>query len=266
MPTAYHGAMSDLPPPPGAPPPPPPHGSLPPGYVAYQAGGAAGVGPLAGVRKLAGGIVVLTALTALTGLAAPFVTAGLKGPAEDFLAGELSEDDFRGKYVALPAAQSLSGVLQLATAVVTMIWMYRMVSNCRRMQRRGVWAPLWAVFSWFLPPCVFVLPLLMLRELWKASDPDIPLGTDHWKQSAVPAILPIWWVLFGLVPLVLGLISGINQFSGGFSADTDAIAQNIIDTAGLSWATALVGIAAGAAYIVLVRQLTDRHARLTREP
>ena len=56
-----------------------------------------------------------------------------------------------------------------------MIWMYRMAANHRALQRNGTWAPGWAIGGWFLPPGgLYIIPFLMFRELWKASDPNGP--------------------------------------------------------------------------------------------
>jgi hypothetical protein len=261
--------MSDIPPPPGPPPPPPPPppgANLPPGYTAYQPGAPTGVGPLKGVRKLGTAIVVLVAICAVATLVSPLLIPQVEDSARDYLAGRISEDDFVSDWLTFSAIGGLVGLLTLAAAVITMIWMYRMASNHRQLRRQGTWAPLWAVFGWFLPPCViYAIPMLMFRELWKASDPDVPLGSDQWKQSRVSPVVIVWWVIFGLAPLVFIAANGADQFGGGFGADTEDAAQNIIDTAGTAWPSALVNVAAAAAYVVLVRQVTARHARLIRE-
>ena len=60
------------------------------------------------------------------------------------------------------------GALQIAAAVVVIIWMYRLAWNHRALHRGGTWGPAWAIGGWFLPPIVYVIPTLMLHELWKA--------------------------------------------------------------------------------------------------
>ena len=53
--------------------------------------------------------------------------------------------------------------------------MYRIATNVRAFQRQTTWSPLFAIFGWMLPPFVlYVIPFLMLRELWKASDSEQP--------------------------------------------------------------------------------------------
>ena len=58
-----------------------------------------------------------------------------------------------------------------------MIWMFKMAKNVRALGRQGLrYAPGWAIGGWFVPPCVlYVVPWLMFRELWKASDPEPPI-------------------------------------------------------------------------------------------
>ena len=61
---------------------------------------------------------------------------------------------------------------QIALAVCVMVWMWRAARNLRVAGRTdATWAPGWAVGGWFCPPCIFVIPWLMLQELWKGSAP-----------------------------------------------------------------------------------------------
>ena len=85
--------------------------------------------------------------------------------------GGLSDDEFRDAIGPLNAVQLIVGLATLATFIVTIIWMYRIATNVRAFQRRTTWSPLFAIFGWMLPPFVlYVIPFLMFRELWKASD------------------------------------------------------------------------------------------------
>ncbi len=87
----------------------------------------------------------------------------------------MSEDDFNEAIAPYTAVQLIVGLATIATFIVTTIWMYRLATNVRAFRRDTTWSPLFAIFGWMLPPIVlYVIPFLMLRELWKASDRDRP--------------------------------------------------------------------------------------------
>jgi hypothetical protein len=225
------------------------------------------------LRRVGGLATALTILTALTGVMTLLsaVVAGLAlDEAEDFLAGRISEDDFLTAY----APSVLLGVAQSATflgaVVLTMLWMQRIAANHRTIGRVGRWSPGWAIGGWFLPPLyLYLIPFLVLREMWRASDPDVPLDDDRWKQGGVSPVLPVWWVLYGLVPLALLVVSIVQGSSmiagGGFTGDSTDLAELIDEQYPLTLTSGVVTLAAAVAWVLLVRGLTARHRRLTGE-
>jgi hypothetical protein len=155
----------------------------------------------------------------------------------------------------------------LTTAVLTIIWMYRIAKNVRASGRSTTWQPAFAIFGWFLPPGVlYVIPFLVLRELWKASDPDTKDGGDGWRRSADNPILWLWFALFGLVTAVLFAVQLASGDMDSIAApDTTSVAEGLADMGALAWLSPLVTLAAAGAWVVFVRQLTARHRRLTNE-
>jgi hypothetical protein len=248
------------------PPPPPPPGLVPPpGYTAYDAPPTQrGVGRIGGLAKA---VVILTAIVAVGSLLTAVLSAGVTQDAEDFLAGELSESDFETAIAPVNGVQLVTGLATLAAGVLTIVWAYRIANNVRAFGRVTTWSPLFAIFGWFLPPMVlYVIPFLVLRELWKASDPSDVDGTDRWKQQADNRVLWLWFLLFGLVPAAL-LVVQIGSFAtaGLPAGDMESVAETLEDFAVLGWVAAIVNVAAAATWIVFVRQLTARHIRLTGE-
>jgi hypothetical protein len=226
------------------------------------------------VRGLATAIVVLTVIIAAATLLSTVLSATVSGDAEDYLAGRISESDFEDALAPLSTVQLLTGVATLATGVLTMIWMYRVASNVRALGRRTTWHPLFAVFGWFLPPLVlYVIPFLMLRELWKASDPEryevdagSPADERHWRRSGENAALWVWFVMFGLAPLLLVVVQVNTLATEGIpDSDLESVADSLDDFGAVSVAAALLNIVAAVAWVLVVRQLTDRHAELTAE-
>jgi hypothetical protein len=258
------------PPPPPAVPPPPPNLSPPPGYVGY--GDAGSVSPAARTRGLARWIVIMTAVVAVATVVTTILSASISTDAQDFLGGSMSEDDFRDALGPLSTAQVVAGLATLATGILTMIWMYRIASNLRSFGRRTTWHPLFAVFGWFLPPLIlYVIPFLMLRELWKASDPGAaePAGEDRgrgWRAGRESPVLWAWFALFGIIPAVLILTQANSLATDGLpSGDIESVADSLDNFGAGATVVALVNVVAAVTWVLVVRQLTDRHTALTRE-
>lgn len=220
------------------------------------------------MRGLSKFIVALTALSGIGSLLALAVSPSVADRAGEFLDGSISEDDFLESYGPLAIAQLLQGVATIAIAVLTMIWMFRMASNARLLGRSTFWHPSWAVFGWFLPPFVlYVIPFLMLRELWKASSSEHPAGGDDWRSAGGSPALWVWFVLFGLAPTVLAAIQFDAVIGGGFGgSDAEDVAELVDEFGAFEVATGVVGALGAVAWIVVVLQLTARHRAFTREP
>ena len=251
--------MTDLPP------PPPPNLGPPPGYIAYGGAGAVpqGAQSIGGLTKA---LVVLLIIMIPLQILVVIGTININEKAKDFLNGVISRSEFEDATQA--NVGTFAGLLIIPVAVLTIIWMYRMASNLRVLGRHGAtWAPGWAIGGWFVPPCVlYVVPWLMFKELWRGSDPDVGYGDPSWKQGRVAPIVTIWWVMYGLLPLVgiLTAASIFSQFSAG-GADIDDLAEQYDKWATVNVGMAVIGIGTTAVYLMLVRQLSARHMRATRE-
>ena len=127
------------------------------------------------------------------------------GEAEDYLAGV-------DRQAGVPATGSstysivpvIGSALQLAAAV------HRHdhldvpcgLEPSARLHRGGTWGPGWAIAGWLLPPFVCVIPTLMLVEMWKASDPDVPIGGDWRTKTRRPAGGRCGCVLYTVGPVM----------------------------------------------------------------
>jgi len=247
-------------PPPNAPPPPPPNMAPPPGYVPY---GASTQGAYATFQRIGGlakwlKIVLIVLIPVL--LWTTINSFSVRSEAKDFIANRTTEKEFKDKLAASAGIGVLSFVVLVAVAVLTIIWMFRIAKNLQAMNRVATWKPGWAIAGWFVPPLVlYVVPFLMFRDLWKGSDPD----TMHdWRTNRVAPIVTIWWILFGLVPLVT-ITATFSTFS--LNNSTSKQANDLVDRFGVSIAASLAQIAAALCFLVLVRQLTARHQQVTYE-
>jgi hypothetical protein len=245
------------------PPPPPPTGLIaPPGYAGYTASPFGSVA-LKRVKGLSVAATVLVAASALLPVASILARNAIVGDAEQYLAGSTTSTDFTEAIISWLLIGMLVGVATLAAAVLTMIWMFRVAGNHRTLHRGGTWGPGWGIGAWFAPPLLYVIPTLMLNELWKASDPSVPVG-GAWRQSKRSPLPFVWFVLYSIVPLIVTATQTGDLFSQ-FGGSETALAEQIIADQTDTYVTTAVGIASAAVFVVLVRQITDRHRRLTGE-
>ncbi|MFM7251954.1 MAG: DUF4328 domain-containing protein [Ilumatobacteraceae bacterium] len=270
--------MSDFPPPPPPPGsiPPPPDMTPPPPYGGQGAPLGYGMparsfSRIGGISKVLGGLfatmIVFQALSVIGVVQAA-------NRAQRFLDGRIDEDAFETAS-GIELLSSVTTLLTVGLMVLTIIWMFRIAKNLRAMGRTGLsWAPGWAIGGWFLPPCIFVIPWLVLQELWKASDPDVAPADPSWKQRPVTPLLHVWWVLYGLLPIV-GAAVGLSAawdvlrtaIENGFDEANAATvtAQSLVDGRVGNVVGGLAQVAAAAIFMVIVRQLAERHMRCTGE-
>ena len=233
----------------------------PPNYVAYGDPNYRGFASLQNVGGIARVIGILMMIIIPLDAASVLVGFGLRSKARDFLGGIITEAAFKRSFGLSVVISSATSLAMLATFVLTIVWMFRMAKNQQAMGRIGTWVPGWAVGGWFLPPCVlYVIPYLMMRDLWKSSDPNS--GPD-WKKNPVAPLVTVWWVLYGLLPILFITVTfGTSNIRGETTLNA---AKNLNDTFVASTLSSIVQIAAGVAYLMLVRELTARHKLVINE-
>ena len=238
----------------------------PPGYVAYGNSPT----PFTALRRVGGlsvAVMVLTAIVAVGTVATTILTAAVAQDAKEFLSGDSSDDEFRDAIAPVNAVQLVVGLATLATFVLTIVWMYRIATNIRAFQRQTTWSPLFAIFGWMLPPFVlYIIPFLMLRELWKASDASQPDDPESWRTSNDTPLVWAWFVLYGIAPVILLIFSVGSFIDGGLSSGSlDSLAETFDDFGALAVVSAVVTLSAAIVWILFVKQLTARHKQLTNE-
>lgn len=238
----------------------------PPGYTPYQTGPTP-TGRLGRIGGLATATMILTALAGLATAAASFLSIPATDKAKDFLAGRITEDEFNDSYTSVQVLQVISSPLALAAGVLTIIWMYKIANNVRTFGRKTTWLPVFSIVGWVLPPIINLIPFLVLRELWKASNPAPAHGDDGWKSSNDNPLLYLWFLVYGLVPLVILVLTFGPTVDGVLNGSGDATitAESLRDTSSYTLVTAVTTVIATVAWIVFVKQLTSRHIALTGE-
>ena len=244
-------------------PPPPPNLSPPPGYVAYGAPGSAphGTQPIGGIAKPLGILMMILIPVQVLGVIS---TISISSTAKDYLDGAISEAKF--KDTVSGGVTQIGGLLVIPVAVLTMIWMMRMAKNLRALGRTGAtFSPGWAIGGWFTPPCaIYVVPWLMLKELWRGSDPEVAATDPSWKTGRVSPLITAWWVMYGLLPLA-GFATAAGLIAGLQDVDSRDLAEQFDKYASINIVLGIIGIGTAVVYLMIVRQLSARHMKAIGE-
>lgn len=259
----FDGSEPRSPEAPPPPPPPPPDLAPPPGYTAYSPNLSSSL-PLKRVGGLAKAIVVVLAVYVVGTLIQIAALPAFVDSSRDFRDGAISRAQFRDDFGQFQLAGSLGGLAQLALVVLSVIWLYRIVKNHVSIGRQVTWKPWAAIAGWVLPPLLFIIPLLLLREHWKAADPTVAPGDDSWRRNGENPMIWVWFVVYSLVPIVFSVL-GADQQIRSFGANLENLADMYVDSRGALIAQSVVGIIAAVVWGVLVRQFTQRHTRLSGE-
>ena len=171
-------------PPPGAPPPPP----IP-------------VAATTTWRSLRG---LTTALTVLLWLAAADAVFGVVAYINRInVLGDIIDGRFDSDIVQraddsrdlLNAATTIMGLLSLAIFVLIIIWMFRAMKNNETLGRSNArLSPGWESAAGSFPLANFVIPVLILQDLWRGSDPGSPRNDPGWRTTSGSALVAWYWV------------------------------------------------------------------------
>jgi len=97
-------------------------------------------------------------------------------------------------------------IITLISAVLFLMWLYRVRGNLPALgidQTR--WTPEWAIAWWFVPVMNVFRPFQIMRETWKATDPEAT-GED-WRYHPGSSLVCWWWAAF--------LASNLLNVAGG---------------------------------------------------
>ena len=219
--------------------------------------------PLKRVGGVTTAAIVLVAVSALVAVLTVLVGQSFSDEAETYLADGMSNTEFVEEVAPYLLLTLLQGAVSIAAAVLVIIWMFRIAKNHRTLRRVGTWGPGWAIGGWFLPPLLYIIPTLMFRELWKASDPDVPVGGD-WKSGRTSPLVWVWFVLYSLVPVILLFAQGGDTL-GSLGGSEDQLAEQLTGSQTSVVIATAVTIAGAVAFVALARALTSRHRRLIGE-
>lgn len=214
------------PPPPGPDPqmPAPPPAAPPPGYYGQATAPqpppgrtpAAAYGPPPRWRSLRGITAALTWLMSVHIVLMALLVIGVLNHLR--VLGDKERDGFvfDTKAVndanAFPAAMIiLSTLVGLALFVLLVIWLYRAAKNNEALGRQNPrLGPGWAIGGWFIPVANFVIPFIVMDDVWRGADPSIPRGDPRWRRTSTLGAIWAWLVtaVIFVVPSVIASSTG----------------------------------------------------------
>ncbi len=201
-------------------------------------------------RPLAGGGLAAQALLAVAALAKGVLIWGLiqeRSLLGDLRSGVEVTTSRRSDSDALVSAATNAGsILVFIVAVPFVFWFYRAYANgpiitlgkYRNKRDNKI-----AAWSWFIPVVNAVLPMLIAKEIWKAS-------ADPVKGATQPVPVYAWWALW----FVGNVLTGVAGSSPGGAPTIDSLM--VSNTIGL--AAAVIGLGAAVLAIVVVSLVTNR--------
>ncbi len=219
------------------------------------------------IGKVSWALVLTLGMIVALGLVSLALNFSFRDNIRDFARGETAslEDAVGGDLDTLLGIGLLTSLATLGAAALTMLWMWRMATNSVAMGRVGDWKPSWAIWGWFVPPCVlYVIPYLMLKDLWRASADQVEINTASPGAVRVPVLIHAWWLFYGLVPLIsvtLVFGRGVADRNQSVRLQARRFEDDFLRQTVLSISTLLAAVA----FIMIVRQLSVRHRRLTGE-
>ena len=118
--------------------------------------------------------------------------------------------------VANDDAQAIIRGIQIFLAIfifmALLMWVYRVYRNLQSFSTNDLrFSPGWAVGGFFIPIWNLFHPFLVIREVWKASDPLIDTYDKvAWKKAPLSLLVTFWWLLF-IISWFIGNI--VNQWN-----------------------------------------------------
>jgi hypothetical protein len=143
----------------------------------------------------------------------------------------------------------------IAGGVVFIVWLWRARQNSEELsygqhsRGRG-----WAIGSWFTPFVGFWFPYQVVRDVWRASNPNTRMTDGELSRASGGAVVGWWWAAF-----VVSWLSTVASYrtARGNPGDTPEEALDWLrQIAVMDTVSAVAGVIAGVLVIVIIRQVS----------
>jgi hypothetical protein len=150
------------------------------------------------------------------------------------------------------SVMSLLNFVSVMMMVLLIVWAWRTAKNTRALGRTGERiSPVLGIFGWFIPVASWVLPYLVVSDLWRGSDPQTARGTE-WRRLPGTVVVRAWWLCFAGGQIVTGL-AVLLAVSGRHDVEQTDTLLTVAHT---------ISAVAGVLTIAVVREITRRQLAL----
>jgi len=181
--------------------------------------------------------IACTVLLILMGLTFAFAVDFLLPDLRDlpFLRDDLpiADSELRRNHTRLVVITKVAVVLGALTAITWLIWQFLAHANAKALSGRGEWLmPAMGVACWFVPGFNLILPPLIMRSLFRTSDPDA-VSAEGTRRGRSSLLVWPWWIgwVTGWVLLYFAfrpVFDGDPTFSELITRDRFAIAAGLV--------------------------------------
>lgn len=164
-------------------------------------------------------------------------------------------------------------LVSLITVVTFLIWMYQAHRNLPATGAHNLeYSPGWAIGGFFVPILNLLRPFQVMREIWKASDPDQEsVEGDYWKYSDTTPALGFWWFAClgaGFISIVSFIMAWSIAWENELSSlSLAALANRMLTATLLKIVSEILRVIAAVLAILLIKGITARQEeKMSRAP
>ena len=227
--------------------------------------------PLGGRAKIV--IASLMAGIVVDAIAVYFYASQLSLISRFFSGQQVASEELTSNDNRIAVVGAIQILIFLVTVVSFLVWIYQAHRNLPATGAQNLeYTPGWAVGGFFVPFLNFVRPFQVMKEIWKASDPDQELVEgEYWKYSDTTPALPFWWFAYigaGLIGMISFQMARSVESANQFSSISLAELVNRLSTATLlGIVSEILSIIAALLVILLIKGITARQEeKMARTP
>ena len=150
---------------------------------------------------------------------------------------------------------TVSSLVFLGALIALLVWFKAAYDNLEPLGATGLrYSPGWAIGGWFIPIGNFIIPKQLTNDMWRASDPKLPVDMgSRWKHESVASVVHVWWASW-LLRAALTVASGAAERVAIENKDISGV-QTAVNLAAVS---ELLLVVAGVTLIIVVKTIAAR--------